>query len=368
MIMLDASQWAPHQPLLAEEWGCDFLVCSAHKFYGPTGIGLLYINPSLVEYLSPLLLGGEMVDMVGTESSVFHKTIQRLEAGTGPLSAIAGLGACLRFWQQQDRQAMVAHEQELTHYLHQQLESFFQSLGNDDWRLLSSAENNVGIAMVITTNNMITLSDMAAWLDEANIAVRVGEHCAQLQWQSFERHYGASQGLRISLAAYNTKNDIDRLISEMGTFMAALESGSEQQPELEWLSEAQWHQLHSATSWQKRYTLLLRIGKALRVQADIRSDDHLIKGCESPVWLKHEEIAGKHAFVIDSESALMRGLGALLLYALDGKQAKEIVNVDIESLYRSLELQKHLSASRMNGFHRIAAMCQQAVTQSEVNS
>ncbi len=361
MTVLDASQWVAHKPLMAEEWGCDFLVCSAHKFYGPTGIGLLYINPLLIEKLNPILVGGEMVDSVSAESSVFHQGIQRLEAGTAPLSAIAGLGACLRFWQQQDRQLMAVYEQGLTAYLHQQLDGCFQSLDGDDWQLLSSAENNIGIAMVITTNKMVALSDMAAWLDEANIAVRVGEHCAQLQWQSFARHYGASQGLRISLAAYNTKADIDCLVEQMRAFIAALESSGGQDSTAEWLSETQWQQLHSASSWQKRYTLLLRIGKALTVHSNIRSDDYLVKGCESLVWLKHEERASKHYFVIDSDSALMKGLGALLLYVLDGRTANEVVNTDIEQLYHSLDLQKHLSASRMNGFQRIAAMCQQAV-------
>ncbi|MFT6101951.1 MAG: SufS family cysteine desulfurase [Granulosicoccus sp.] len=365
IIVLDASQIACHIPLQSVQWQCDFLVCSAHKFYGPTGIGLLYAAPALLEKMSPLHVGGEMVDHVTLQYSTFVGGVQRFEAGTSSLSAIAGLQACLLFWQQQNRPAMQAYEQELVAYLHDQLSIVCSP--STGLQLITSPENNVGIATFISTGNSFSLSDVEYWLDESDIAVRVGQHCAHTLWQSLVPIYGADNGLRISLAAYNTYQDIDRLVAAMDDFLSAsLQASSTLSPAPtsviestytntyaplgDDLSHLRWQDLLGAPSWQKRFKTLLQWGNSIQAKPQVREPHYLVKGCESLVWVQHQTVDNKHYFLVDSDANVIKGLSALLLFWFNGKTSEEISEIDIEERYRELGLDKHLSVSRMNGF------------------
>lgn len=352
IIVLDASQIACHMPLQAVDWQCDFLVCSAHKFYGPTGIGLLYAAPALLEIMSPLHVGGEMADQVNLQKSTFVSGVQRFEAGTSSLAAIAGLQACLQFWQAQDRTAMRTHEQQLTTYLHEKLAQC--CIANKDLQLITSPENNLGIATIILNHPSLSLSDLALWLDENDIAVRVGHHCAQTLWQTMATLYGADKGLRISLAAYNTADDIDVLISAINRFFSI--DDTEPSLPLEDWSDLDWQVLATVKSWQKKYKILLQWGNRIHQNPLIREERFLIKGCESKVWLQHWQESGRHYFLMDSDSNIIKGLSALLLVWFNGKTSEEINAIDITERYQALGLEKHLSASRMNGFLALLRM------------
>ena len=346
IIVVDASQMVCHMPLQAAQWGCDFLVCSAHKMFGPTGVGLLYGKASVLNDLSPLVVGGEMVDKVEREQSTFAHGVQRLEAGTSSLSAIAGLGACLTFWQQQDRYAMRDYEQQLTVYLHQQLFELCEHY--EGITVVSQADNNIGIAMLISVNPHFSLSDMAHYLDEHDIAVRVGDHCAQPLWQSLLLYYGADKGLRISLSAYNTVADIHNLLAVLREFLAidhqSVIDASED------CSDIHWQDLLAVKSWQQRYKLLLRWGHRIKAKLHIREQSYRVNGCESTVWLKHYSVGEQHYFLIDSDSNVIKGLSVLLLLWFNGKTQEEIRAIDIAQRFQQLGLEKHLSPSRSNGF------------------
>jgi selenocysteine lyase/cysteine desulfurase/sulfur transfer protein SufE len=346
IIVLDASQMACHIPLQASAWQCDFLVCSAHKFYGPTGVGLLYAREDYLRQMPPLHLGGEMVGKVELQRSDYVTGVQRFEAGTSSLAAIAGLQGCFQFWQEQDRPAMQTYEQALTTYLHEQLSAICTP--STDLQLITLPENNVGIATLISSNPFFSLSDLAYWLDEHDIAVRVGNHCAQTLWQSVAAAQGADNGLRISLAAYNTTNDIDKIVAAMNAFCLVDRS---QTPSLveDW-SHIDWQALAEVRSWQKKYKLLIQWGGRINHKPLIRQDEFLVKGCESAVWLQYKKENERHYFFIDSDSNIVKGLSALLLVWLNGKTTEEIEVINITERYQQLGLEKHLSPSRMNGF------------------
>ncbi|MFT5116954.1 MAG: cysteine desulfurase/selenocysteine lyase [Kiritimatiellia bacterium] len=353
IVVVDASQMACHIPLQAEQWQCDFLACSAHKFYGPTGIGLLYGRTAHLQEMLPLMVGGEMVSKVDLNSSSFVEGVQRFEAGTSSLSAIAGLGACLQFWQAQDRPTMQIYERQLTVYLHQQLNVVCNKASG--LQLLSLAENNVGIAVVVATassNHGVALSDLGHWLDEHDIAVRVGDHCAQPLWQALAPVYGSDKGLRISLAAYNTREDIDQLVGAINSFLPITEGLQvrDQNTKQENFSSLQWRDLMAVKSWQQRFKILVGWGKHITEKPAIRQDQYLVRGCESTVWLKHHAQGERHYFLMDSDSNVIKGLSALLLVWFNGKTSKEIARINIPDRYQQLGLQKHLSPSRMNGF------------------
>lgn len=349
IVIIDASQIAAHIPLNVNQWQCDFLVCSAHKFYGPTGIGLLYLKEQWLKKLSPLLLGGEMVGQVEKNSSEFVEAVERFEAGTSSLSAIAGLQGCLQFWQLQDRVAMRQYEEQLTIYLYQQLSRLCKQYS--DLRLVSQPNNNVGIATMVSQNNNMSMSDMAHWLDEQDIAVRVGDHCAQTLWQSI----GNQKGLRISLAAYNTLQDVDTVVNAMQDFCLHQNDWIDQKQDglsltIDDLSTLTVDDLIRVKSWQKKFKLLQQWGACISTKPILRQAHYLVKGCETDVWflfgLKNE----KYYFYFDSDSAVIKGLAALLLVLFNGKTRDEIQSIDVESTYQELGLSKHLSLSRMNGF------------------
>ncbi len=379
IVLVDASQIACHIPLQVAHWQCDFLVCSAHKFYGPTGVGLLYGRREWLNKMSPLLVGGEMVDKVYLTESTYVQGAQRFEAGTSNAAAIAGLKACLLFWQQQDRIAMQAYEESLNDYLHLQLKSLCEQ--HSSIKLVTLPENNIGIAVLVAVDEQFSLSDLAHCLDDNNIAVRVGDHCAQLLWQSLSEKYGASKGLRISLSAYNTYTDVDRLLIVIKEFLSLIATPHKQTANdkltasktitqtissslvTDDLSGLQWQDLLAVKSWQQRYKILLGWGKPITVKPQLRQEQYLVKGCESEVWFQHYLEDGLHYFIIDSDSSIIKGLAALLLLWLNGKSTEEINAIDITAHYDQLGLQRHLSPSRMNGF---SALLDQAL--SSVNT
>ncbi len=364
IVVLDASQIACHMPLQAQQWQCDFMVCSAHKFYGPTGVGLLYGRSSYLAEMPPLHVGGEMVETVTFSDSRFVRGAKRFEAGTSSLSAIAGLGACFDFWQLQDRKLMQQYEQTLTYYLYQQLSELCQQYPL--LKLVSTSKNNIGLATLIVDNSFtqkqapsIHLADMALWLDEHDIAVRVGNHCAQPLWQSLANHYGSDKGLRISLTAYNSYDDIDRLCHSIEHFLqtsqleSPVASSIVTDHKTDDLSTLDIQDLYDAKSWQQRFKILRRWGQCLSLKPEIRIDQYQVKGCEAEVWIKPIQQQNRFYFLIDTDANVIKGLSALLLLWFNGKTSTQIDKVDVDKACRQLGLQKHLTPSRMNGFNAL---------------
>lgn len=112
-------------------------------------------------------------------------------------------------------------------------------------------------------------------------------------------------------------------------------------------------ELAAATHWQQQYRLIIQWGKLIKPKPDIRLSINLIKGCELPVWLVHEQEGERHYFAFDSDSTVMNGLAALLLVQLNGKTSVQIAGASLMHSLQHLRLEKHLTPSRNNGFIRI---------------
>jgi len=198
-ILVDASQSVPHLAIDVRRLGCDFLVFSGHKLYGPTGIGVLYANSKWLAELPPYRTGGIMIDRVTAEETTYNEPPYRFEAGTPNYIGAVGLHAAIRFLQTFGMEAVEAYESTLLHYALEQL-SRIQPL-----HILGSPHTRAGVLSFFVDG--IRDLDLGIALDKQGIAVRVGSHCAQPLLRAFARE----SSVRISLGVYNTMRDIDLL-------------------------------------------------------------------------------------------------------------------------------------------------------------
>jgi len=360
--LLDASQLLAHEAVDVQALGCDYLVGSAHKFYGPTGIGFIYGRAAALAALPPWQGGGEMITRVTLEGSEFAALPHRFEAGTSALASIAGLGAALDFLQGFDRVAIHKHESELLKYLHSELEKI------PHLRLLSQPEGNLGLAVFVPSDNCAwSALDIAHWLDEQDIAVRVGQHCAQ----PLVAQLGVPSALRVSLAGYSTAENIERLlnalrhlpldVAEVGT--AALSASSTDSEDIFDCAVLDGLGLSELADqgWQQRYRRLMKWGDKLPEQPALRRAENLVQGCESAAWLKHRCVNGYHEFAIDSEARVVRGLSVLLLLLVQGRRSEDISRTELQQTFAGYGLDKHLSVSRSNGFAALVDAALRAV-------
>jgi len=197
--LVDAAQSTGHAPINVQELGCDFLVFSGHKCCGPTGIGVLYGVPSLLEEMSPYQFGGEMISRVTYESAEWKSGPHRFEAGTPHIAGVIGLATALDYLERIGRTAI----QENDHYLGRLAYDRLSSLPGI--RLLGPRGERAGL--VSFQLNTIHAHDLVTYADQHGIALRGGHHCNQ----PLMRKLGLQATARASFYFYNTEDEIDRL-------------------------------------------------------------------------------------------------------------------------------------------------------------
>ena len=204
-VLLDAAQSVPHSKIDVQELGCDFLVFSGHKMYGPTGSGILYGRQILLEAMDPFMGGGDMIKSVSFERTVYNKAPWRFEAGTPDIAGFIGLGAAIEFMERVGVEAIAAHEHDLIEYALPQLREI------PGLRLIGDAAERAGAISFVLDG--VHPHDIGTILDREGIAVRVGHHCAQ----PIMTRFGLSSTARASFAVYNTREDVDALVAGIRT-------------------------------------------------------------------------------------------------------------------------------------------------------
>ncbi|MDL4777129.1 cysteine desulfurase [Actinomadura xylanilytica] len=201
LVLLDAAQSVPHQPVDVTALGADFLVFSGHKMLGPTGIGVLWGRRELLEAMPPFITGGSMIEVVRMEGSTFLPPPQRFEAGSPSTAQAVGLGAACDYLSALGMDRVHAHEESLTGYA---LERLTEIPGV---RIIGPGTVEARGGAVSFTVADIHPHDVGQVLDELGVEVRVGHHCA---WPICRR-FGIPATTRASFYVHNTLADVDAL-------------------------------------------------------------------------------------------------------------------------------------------------------------
>ncbi|MFD1197324.1 cysteine desulfurase [Brucella gallinifaecis] len=198
-VLVDGSQGAVHLPVDVQDLGCDWYVFTGHKTYGPSGIGVLYGRAEMLEKMRPFHGGGEMIEDVSEEGVTYNHPPHRFEAGTPPIVQAIGLGAALEYMEKIGRHAILAHEEDLRDYAHEQLGKI------NSLRIYGNAPDKGAIISFALEG--IHAHDVSTVIDRAGVAVRAGTHCAQ----PLLKRFGVTSTCRASFGMYNTREEIDAL-------------------------------------------------------------------------------------------------------------------------------------------------------------
>ncbi|MBO2450002.1 cysteine desulfurase [Actinomadura barringtoniae] len=201
LVLLDAAQSVPHQPVDVRDLGADFLAFSGHKMLGPTGIGVLWGRRDLLDVMPPFITGGSMIEVVRMEGTTFMPPPQRFEAGVPMTAQAIGLGAAVDYLAEIGMDRVQAHEETLTAYA---LERLAEIPGV---RIVGPETTDARGGALSFTVNDIHPHDVGQVLDELGIAVRVGHHCA---WPICRR-FGIPATTRATFYLYNDLHDVDAL-------------------------------------------------------------------------------------------------------------------------------------------------------------
>ena len=203
VVLVDGCQSVVHQPIDVKALDVDFFVFSAHKLYGPTGIGALYGKAERLAALPPYQGGGEMIGTVSLDAISYADPPHRFEAGTPPILEAIGLGAAIDWLETLDRRAIAAHE-------HRLYDRVREGLAGANWLKVIGEAPGKGAILAFTVEGAHA-HDVAQILDRYGVAVRAGTHCAE----PLMRRFGVTSSARASFALYNTEAEADAFVEAL---------------------------------------------------------------------------------------------------------------------------------------------------------
>ncbi len=369
VVVIDGAQALAHEPIDVQFIGCDFYVASAHKAYGPTGIGFLYGKQALLETMPPWQLGGEMIKSVSFDKTIYNDIPFKFEAGTPAIAEAIGFAQAIEWLQQVDNRHRKKHEEAC-------LTALIDGLSSIKEVTIVGSLNNRRSLVSFTVAGLNSF-DIGQILNQHNIAVRTGHHCAMPLMDLL----GIEQGcVRASLGIYNTVNDVALFLTTLKEVIATQNNSNEQQAlaaqsnsctaistnsktnktsyktsnSTNTAQPPLLSQLSTLKSWQEKLNTLTTASSsysATQLNQDEKTEDNLLHGCTSKVWMLSTQDPETQLlqFKIDSNSKIIRGLAAVILESVNGRTAEEIIAMEIADLFNEVGLSQHLSPSRNNG-------------------
>jgi cysteine desulfurase/selenocysteine lyase len=202
VIIVDGAQSVPHMPVDVQALDCDFMAFSAHKMLGPTGIGVLYGRPEILQVMPPWMFGGDMILEVSYEDASWNDLPYKFEAGTPNIADAIATGAAVDYLEALGMDNVWAHEQQITGYA---LDRFAEL---ECINLLGPREVEDKGAVISFSHDSVHSHDLGTALDQLGIAIRTGHHCAM----PLIRSHGIVSAARASFYIYNTEAEVDVLI------------------------------------------------------------------------------------------------------------------------------------------------------------
>jgi len=200
-VLVDGAQAVAHAPVDVQAIGCDFYAYSAHKLYGPTGIGALYARWDILRDMPPWQGGGDMIRTVSFEGSTWADAPQRFEAGTPNIAGVVGMAAAIDYVTEIGMDRIAAHEQALLAYATEEVQRL------PGVRVIGTAAHKASILSFLFGD--IHPHDLGTILDVEGVAIRAGHHCAM----PVMTHYGIAGTARASFALYNDERDVEALLA-----------------------------------------------------------------------------------------------------------------------------------------------------------
>ena len=198
-VLVDGCQSAPHIKIDVKDLDCDFYAISAHKVYGPTGVGILYAKKKWLEKLPPYIGGGGMINEVNKDNISYASVPEKYEAGTMPTAEVIAFNESIKFIESIGIHNIIKHEKELTNYALEKLKKI------NSVKIIGNPINKAGVISFVIKG--IHPHDISTIVDEEGVAIRAGHHCCQI----LHNRLNLSATARASFGVYNTKEDIDIL-------------------------------------------------------------------------------------------------------------------------------------------------------------
>jgi cysteine desulfurase/selenocysteine lyase len=202
-VLVDGAQALPHTQVDVQALGCAFYACSAHKMYGPTGIGALWAREATLDAMPPWQGGGEMISKVTFEHTTWNDLPSKFEAGTPNIAGGVGFGAAIEYMESIGVEAIAAHEHEVLEYATERMGEIGEA------RIIGTAADKAG-ALSFTFGD-VHPHDLGTIIDHFGVAIRTGHHCTMPLMQ----FYGVPATARASFGMYNTKAEVDVFIDAL---------------------------------------------------------------------------------------------------------------------------------------------------------
>ena len=205
--VIDGAQASAHSPIDVQKINCDFYVLSAHKMYGPTGVGVVYGKENLLEEMPPYMGGGEMIRDVKFSGTSYNDLPYKFEAGTPNIGDVIGFKEAINYIENLGKNQIIKYEDKLRDYANKKLSSI------NGFKIIGTSKNKIGIFSFTIEN--FHYYDLGLLLDAKGIAVRTGHHCTQPLMDK----YNLDGTARVSLALYNTEEEVDFFVDSVNKLL-----------------------------------------------------------------------------------------------------------------------------------------------------